>query len=176
MQTSWVGVPSASSASYRERSADSIIGWDASACNALVAGTTISETVKCAGRCATFGCGTVSFRVGPGHPVTHDRAICSGRSQNAAHFRSRTCACHAGGRGFESRRPANYFQSNASADHSIHGGAIYSNHELRLPQRAHSGASPNGPIGGDERQVVHARSSRNEAIRRILRERGAQLL
>ena len=47
----------------------------------------------------------MSFRVGAVHPLTPDRENRSVKSRNSERSLSKTCACHAGGRGFESRRP-----------------------------------------------------------------------
>ena len=44
--------------------------------------TSYATPRHCARRCATFGSGTVSFRVGPGPPVAHDLTIYSTKSQN----------------------------------------------------------------------------------------------
>jgi len=48
--------------------------------------------------------------------------------------------------------------------------------KTELPERAHGAAPPDGPIRGDECQIVHPCSGRDQTIRGIGRERVAQLL
>src|SRR5688572_25490221 len=67
----------------------------------------IAPTVpaRCAGECATSPRRTMSGPVVQRRRVTDDRAESLANSKIVARIRISVCACHAGGRGFESRPP-----------------------------------------------------------------------